>query len=215
MVIVHKPSGLAAHRGWAADPQGYALQRVRDQLGGDHVYLGHRLDRATSGALALARRAELQGPLQAAFATRAAHKRYLVAVRGVPARAFAVDYPVPKTSRRDPERVPARTRFRRLAVFERRYCLLEAIPATGRLHQIRRHLSHVRHPVLGDTTYGDGRVNRDVRDRFGLHRLALHAYRLSLPHPETGQRVAVRAVPCQDLAEPLERMGLWPTWEPT
>ena len=207
IVVVNKPSGLASHRGWARDPEGYVLTRVRDQLGGDHVYLGHRLDRATSGAIVLARRPELQAPLQRAFAERVTTKRYLVGVRGVPEAEGLIDYAIPKSSRRDPVRVDARTRYRRLAEFENRYALLECTLETGRLHQIRRHMRHLRNPVLGDTTYGDNQANKVVRERFGLNRLALHAAALAFPHPVTDDEVSVLAPVPDDLAAPFARMG--------
>ena len=82
--------------------------------------------------------------------------------------------------------MPAVTEFRRLAVFER-YALVEARPRTGRRHQIRRHFKHLSHPLIGDVRYGKGEHNRLFRERFGLHRLALHALELAFDHPETGE----------------------------
>ena len=74
--------------------------------------------------------------------------------------------------------MPAVTAFRRLAIFER-YALVEARPRTGRRHQIRRHFKHLSHPLIGDVRYGKGEHNRLFRERFGLHRLALHALELA------------------------------------
>lgn len=209
LVIVNKPSGLAAHRGWSGDHGDYVLTRVRDAVG-QRVHLVHRLDRATSGAIALVRDAALVEPLQRAFQEGRVDKAYLALTRGPLPEYTLVDYALPRGESRKSERVPAQTEFRCLRVFEGRYALIEARPLTGRLHQIRRHLSHLRRPILGDTTYGDGKENRLFRERFGLRRLALHAHRLRLPHPVTGEPVEVEAPLPPDLAGPLSAMGLWP-----
>jgi tRNA pseudouridine65 synthase len=101
---------------------------------------------------------------------------------------------------------------RRLGIWER-YALVEAIPVTGRLHQIRRHLKHISCPIIGDVNYGKGEHNRIFRERFGLHRLALHAYSLRLPHPRTSVGVAAVAGPGGSLAACLLAMGLGPVVE--
>jgi tRNA pseudouridine65 synthase len=88
-----------------------------------------------------------------------------------------------------------------------RYTLVEAEPLTGRYHQIRRHLKHLRHPIVGDTTYGDGKQNRIARERFGLLRLFLHASKLSLPHPVSGRRIEVEAPLPEELAHTLRTLG--------
>lgn len=210
LLIVSKPSGVAVHRGWAQDSDPI-LQRVRD-LAGQHVHLAHRLDRATSGALALALDPETARLLQERFEGGGVVKRYLALVRGIPPEAGVIDHPIP----RSPEgpRVPAVTEFRRLGTFER-YALVEALPRTGRLHQIRRHLKHLSHPLLGDVRYGKGEHNRLFRERFGLHRLALHAFELRFEHPRRpGTTVrAVAPVP-EDLAGTLRALGLAPPEDP-
>ena len=103
--------------------------------------------------------------------------------------------------------MPAVTCYRRLATFER-YAWLEVVPETGRLHQIRRHLQHISHPVIGDVNYGKGEHNRLFRSRFGLYRLALHAAELSLEHPVSGEPLCFRAPLPADLAGPLGAMGM-------
>jgi len=104
-------------------------------------------------------------------------------------------------------RVPAVTEFRRLATFER-YALVEARPRTGRFHQIRRHFKHLSHPLIGDVRYGKGEHNRLFRERFGLHRLALHALELAFEHPGTGEPLRIVAPVPEDLAGPLGKMGM-------
>ncbi len=206
LVAVCKPSGLAVHRGWARDPT-YALNEVRDRLG-QWVYPVHRLDRATSGVLAFALDRETARNLQAQFQDGRVEKRYLALVRGIPPEHGLIDHPV-KTTLRGKDRVPALTEFRRLGTFER-YALMEARPRTGRLHQIRRHFKHLSHPLIGDVRYGKGEHNRLFRERFGLHRLALHALEMRLEHPAGGRPLRWVAEVPEDLAGPLEAMGLWP-----
>ena len=90
---------------------------------------------------------------------------------------------------------------------EERYSLIEACPETGWLHLIRRHLKHLSHPLVGDTRYGDGAINRACRERFGLARLALHALAIDFAHPHRTERVTIVAPPPEDLRAPLARMG--------
>ena len=206
LVAVCKPSGLAVHRGWARDPT-YALNEVRDILG-QWVYPVHRLDRATSGVLVFALDPDTARRVQTQFTTGRVEKRYLALVRGIPSESGVIDHPVKRTLR-GKERAPAVTQYRRLGTFER-FALVEAVPRTGRLHQIRRHFKHLSHPLIGDVRYGKGELNRHFRERFDLHRLALHALEIRLEHPGDGTALRWVAQVPQDLAKPLAAMGLWP-----
>jgi tRNA pseudouridine65 synthase len=205
ILVVAKPSGLVVHRGWGQD-RVVAMALARQAVG-RHVYPVHRLDRGTSGALVFALDPETARRLQASFEAGEVRKRYLALVRGIPPEQGVIDNPVPREP--DGPRVPAVTEFRRLAVFER-YALVEAIPRTGRLHQIRRHLKHLTHPLIGDVRYGKGEHNRLFRERFGLHRLALHALEIAFPHPVSGEPVHFAAEVPEDLAGPLRAMGIAP-----
>lgn len=203
LAIVAKPSGLLVHRGGMARADDVAMVRARRALG-RHVYTVHRLDRATSGALLLALSSEIAALLSRSFELGAIEKTYLALVRGVAPAQLVVDHPVPKDE--GGERVPAITELRRL--WEGPHCsLVEARPLTGRFHQIRRHLKHLHHPIIGDTNYGDGATNRRFRE-LGLTRLALHAVRLRLAHPRTGAPLDVHAPLPADLAAPLQRLGV-------
>ncbi|MBA1148608.1 pseudouridylate synthase [Ectothiorhodospiraceae bacterium WFHF3C12] len=195
-VVVDKPSGMLVHR-TALDPErDVALQRVRDQLG-RRVYPVHRLDRPTSGLLAFALDPAAAEALAEAFRQRGVEKRYLAVVRGWTPQDGEIDRPL-----RDKERgveQPALTRYRRLATVElpipvsrypaARYSLLEIRPATGRHHQIRRHLSGISHPLIGDTTHGKGAHNRLFRQHFDVHRLLLRAAGFAFIHPYNGRRI--------------------------
>ncbi|NBC15033.1 MAG: pseudouridylate synthase [Gammaproteobacteria bacterium] len=198
LVAVDKPPGLLVHRSRIADADAFALQALRDQLG-RRVHTVHRLDRPTSGVLVLGLTAEAARRLSAQFQAQRVVKRYLAVVRGWPPAEGAID-----RSLDDPEasaagqRAPraALTRYRRLATVElpvavtryptSRYALMQVQPCSGRRHQIRRHFLHIRHPIIGDTSHGEGRHNRFFRERYGLHRLLLHAWQLSFTHPMSG-----------------------------
>jgi tRNA pseudouridine65 synthase len=202
VAIVNKPSGLLVHRGWAQDRE-VAMTALRDHLG-RHVFPVHRLDRGTSGALAFALDSDTARLLHELFENGEVEKRYLALVRGVPPDAGVIDHPIPRSP--DGPRVDAVTAFRRLHVFER-WSIVEAIPRTGRLHQIRRHLRHLGHPIIGDVNYGSGEHNRLFRTRFALHRLALHALELAFPHPVGGAPLRAYAPLPPDLAAPFAAMG--------
>lgn len=201
LVAVNKPAGVPAHRGWAADARP-ALQRVRDQLG-QTVYPVHRLDRATSGVLLFALSSEVARDMQAILA--ASDKRYLALCRGSDTTLARVDHPLAKEP--ESERREAVTDFRWLGTFER-YGLYEARPRTGRTHQIRRHLKHVAHPIVGDVRYGKGQHNRLFRERFGFQRLALHCHHIAFVHPRGGHRVELDAPLDREFAGLLEAIGL-------
>ena len=207
LIAVAKPAGLAVHRGAAAD-RVVALTLARDRVG-RHVFPVHRLDRATSGILLFALDPDAARHLQRQFEDGTVGKRYLALVRGITPPEGVIDHPIPRDE--DGPRVPAVTAFRRLATFER-YSLVEARPATGRRHQIRRHLKHLSHPLIGDVRYGKGEHNRLFRERFGLHRLALHALEIGCAHPDDGRPLRFGAPLPEDLAGPFRAMGLeWPS----
>lgn len=203
LVVVNKPSGMLVHRGWARDGVP-VLQRLRDQLG-QIVYPVHRLDRSTSGALVFALSSETARTLHEALRARTVEKRYLALCRGCDPSLSRVDHALAK-EKGAPER-PAVTELKLLGQFER-YGLYEARPLTGRLHQIRRHLRHMSHPIIGDVRYGKGEHNRIFRERFGFHRLALHAWQLRLPHPRTGETLHIRAPLPPDFSQLLVQLGL-------
>ena len=203
LVAVDKPSGLPVHRGWSRE-RTVALTLARDRLG-RHVYPVHRLDQATSGVLLFALDPEAARRLQEQLAAGTVRKRYLALVRGITPAEGVIDHSIPRED--DGPRVPAVTEYRRLGTFER-YSLVEAVPRTGRRHQIRRHFKHISHPLIGDVRYGKGEHNRLFRERFGLHRLALHALEIAFAHPGDGRPLAIAAPVPEDLAGPLRAMGL-------
>jgi tRNA pseudouridine65 synthase len=205
IVVANKPSGLLVHRGWDDDDD-VALFRVRDALG-QQVHPMHRLDRGTSGALLFARTREAATLLSRAFEEGLVEKQYVALVRGTPPDCGVIDHAIPK--KEGGPRVPAVTRFRRIARSPVDRCsLVLAMPETGRLHQVRRHLRHIDHPLVGDVTHGSGEINRHYRAAYDLRRLALHAHRIAFDHPVTRERIDVTACIPDDLGAALTRLGL-------
>lgn len=203
LIAVNKPAGLAVHRSkMVANADTFLIDVLREQVGGT-LYLAHRLDRATSGVLLIARATEIAAALGEQFMSRDVHKQYLTVVRGWPEPSEGlVDYPLPGSRESGPRR-EARTSYRRLATVEvpialgrypqQRYALVLAEPQTGRFRQIRKHMAHIHHPVIGDCQHGRSDHNRLYKQYFSCHRMLLHAWRLSFRHPVDGRPMALEA----------------------
>jgi 23S rRNA pseudouridine955/2504/2580 synthase len=207
IIAIDKPSGLAVHGGSGiAHGVIESLRSMRPQA--RFLELAHRLDRETSGVLLVAKKRSALTALHERLRTRAMDKRYLVGVAG--------------RFRNEVQRVRASLEKRTTAggekrvsvseagqeaetVFRRKsrgaeFSLLEAELLTGRTHQIRVHLAHLRHPVLGDDKYGDFELNKRLR-REGLKRMFLHAHSISFEHPLTGEPLRLEAPLPRELAE--------------
>ena len=204
LAVFDKASGLLVHRGWGADRL-TALDTARRMLR-QYVWPVHRLDRATSGVLMFALDPQTAALLQSSFQSGLVCKRYLALVRGTPPEHGPIDCPLPRENDRN-NRVPAVTDYRRL-FSTGRVSLVEACPRTGRMHQLRRHFKHIRHPIVGDVNYGSGELNRLFRTDYDLHRLALHAIEMHLPHPHTGEPLHFAAAVPSDLASALRRLAI-------
>lgn len=222
LAAVQKPPGLLVHRtGLDAGETRFALQMARDRLGVP-VWPVHRLDKGTSGVLLFALEAETARTLALAFEQGGGiQKTYRAVVRGWPDDAGLIDHPLRRLADdRGVQRTevqPAQTRYRTVArgtlplpqgAFpSTRVALVEAEPLTGRRHQLRRHLKHIAHPILGDATHGKGPLNRAVAAHLGVQRLWLHAWRLVLRHPATGAALSITAPPGPEWAA---WHGCWP-----
>jgi tRNA pseudouridine65 synthase len=217
LAVVDKPDGLMVHDSvLAAHETDFAADRLREQFGRG-IHLVHRLDRATSGCLLLAFDRDTASQLGKAVMAQQLDKHYLAVCRGWPDEEFTIDHPLDGGPGK-PQKKPAVTRFRRLATGEldepsagfdtSRYALLECMPVTGRFRQIRRHLKHASHHMIGDTSHGDGRHNRAFRMR-GVHRMLLHAWKLGFPHPQRGITMQVEAPPEGEFARAMGLFG----WE--
>lgn len=205
LIAVYKPAGWLVHRtGLDAGETRFVMQTLRDQIG-QHVYPVHRLDKGTCGVLVMALHPAAARALSQAFEHHTVRKRYLALVRGWAPEAAEVDHALrPDDAPPDAPVQSAHTSLRRLARLELPECsdlrfpatrasLVEALPTTGRRHQIRRHLKHLAHPILGDATHGKGPLNRWWAERLGHQRLWLHAWELTVPHPVSGAPIELRS----------------------
>ena len=204
-----KPAGIAMHP-TAKYHWSTVTSVLREKFPGEALQITHRLDLETSGVLLIARTREAAVALKRAFARRRVHKRYVAVVHGALDGDGVIDAPLGlggglvrvKMAVKPPSAggLPSRTRFCARA---RRgpYTVVDCWPETGRQHQIRVHLDHIGHPIVGDKLYPDERVFADyqdhgweaVADRLPLPRHALHAAELRFPHPTTGEEVVVES----------------------
>ncbi|NJN25280.1 MAG: pseudouridylate synthase [Cyclobacteriaceae bacterium] len=209
LVAVNKPHGLLVHRSkMAADADIFALQVLRDQLQ-RHVYPVHRIDRKTGGVLLFSLDEALHISMQQAFANKQIDKKYLAIVRGFTDDSGTIDYPLKKENGHMQEAV---TRYHTLDRSElkipfgghmtSRYSLLELKPETGRFHQIRRHLDHIRHPIIGCRPEGCNKQNKMFKEKFGLMTMMLHAKELRFCHPVSVAQVTIVA----NIQEEFRRM---------
>jgi len=219
LAIVHKPPGWLVHRTPLDKGETrFVLQTLRDQIG-QHVWPVHRLDKGTSGVLVFALNAEVARALGQAFETgEGLHKTYRAIVRGWPSEQGLIDHPLkrmPDDMRSEREEIqPAQTRYKTLQHGELpiaqgefpslRWAEVQLQPLTGRRHQLRRHMKHIAHPIIGDATHGKGPLNRAVAEHLGQQRLWLHALRLDMRHPVSGLALTAGA-PCGP------EWSLWPS----
>lgn len=203
LVAVNKPANLAVHRSAFVGPDdAFPIDMLREQVEGK-LHLAHRLDRATSGVLLVARSSEVAAQLGEQFMGRTVRKRYAAIVRGWPdPEDGCIDYPLPGSRETGPRR-EAQTDYRRLGIIEvdiplgryekQRYASVAAEPRTGRFRQIRKHFAHIHHPIVGDSQHGRGDHNRLYKQHFASHRLLLHAARLEFNHPRDGRSMSIDA----------------------
>lgn len=226
-IAVNKPAGMLVHRSWLDRHETrFVMQTLRDQIG-RRVYPVHRLDRPTSGVLLFALDSESANHLTQQFTEKTVRKTYWAVVRGYLHGEGRIDYPLKEEADKiadpfaDPNKPaqPAVTDYRCLAQTEQpfqsaaryptsRYSWVELTPHTGRKHQLRRHMKHIFHPIIGDTTHGDNAQNRAVAAHTGTARLMLHARTLAFDSPENGHRISV----CADTDEAWQQLALAFGW---
>lgn len=223
LVAINKPAGLLVHRSLLDKHETqFAVQLLRDQIG-QHVFPVHRLDRPTSGVLVFALSADIARKLGEQFATQIIEKTYLAIVRGHISDKGKIDYALKekldkiadKMVKQDKPSQAAITHFNRLDKFElpfavskypsARYSLVQLAPKTGRKHQLRRHLAHINHPIVGDTAHGDGKHNAFIRQQFSFNQLALTCKSMLLTHPVSESPLDLRCDLDKNIFDLLEK----------
>ena len=214
LLAINKPHGLLVHRSSIArDAEEFALQMVRDQLM-QHVFPVHRLDRKTGGVLLFALEEEISPQLQKLFASGVIDKTYHAIVRGYTEDQGEIDYPLRKDNGKLQDAFTAYRTLQRAEIAvpsgkhtSSRYSLVEIIPKTGRMHQIRKHMAHIFHPIIGDRPHGCNKQNRMFKERWQMETMLLHASRLSFMHPVSNQKICLRANIQQEYSRMLHMMG--------
>ncbi len=222
-VAINKPPGLLVHRTRIdAKEKRFALQILREQLH-RHVYPIHRLDKATSGVLLFAFSEDGIRQMQREFESGQVQKEYYAIVRGFTPEEGFIDKSLKK--RMDSKSATADNRLQEAVTYYKtisrselpipshlhtttRYSLVLLNPKTGRWHQLRRHLAHINHPIIGDTTHGDNKRNRIFLDRFGFRRLWLTATQLKIRHPITNEKLNIKAEPWSDFQQAMKVTNL-------
>jgi tRNA pseudouridine65 synthase len=203
-IAINKPAGVLVHRTSIAKEENelLAVQILRNQIG-QKVYPLHRIDRPTSGVLLFGKSSHAAALLQPLFTTDQVRKFYLSIVRGfMPEKHGLIDQPLKKKLIGDLQE--AKTEFWSLAHSEipyasspkyntSRYSVIQAYPHSGRMHQIRRHMAHARHYIIGDTAHGDNKQNNFFRKQFGLQNMLLHAWKLEFTHPVSKEEIKIKA----------------------
>lgn len=228
LVAINKPAGLLVHRSNIDRHETrFAVQLLRDQIG-QHVHPLHRLDKGTSGVLLFALNSETARLIGQQFEKSRVEKTYLAVVRGWPPESGVIDHPLSRqfddygrklTSDPATDALPATTHFRRLACVElpeaveryptSRYALVELKPLTGRQHQLRRHMKHIAHPIIGDATWGKGKHNRFLQTRFGADRMLLACTQMAFTQPRLNKSLQINAPLDGAFARLLETFD-WP-----
>ncbi len=216
-VAIDKPPGLLVHRTQLdVHATEFALQLLRDQIG-QEVFLCHRLDRATSGILLFALNLDALRLAQAQFAERTTHKEYHAVVRGWAPDSGEIDYEL-RSEDHPTKTQSSQTRYvcvnRSELAFPvgrystARFSLLKLHPLTGRKHQLRRHLAHIRHPIVGDTCHGDSAQNRFLRQHLGVQRLLLRATKLEIDVLNGTTRLKMKAPQACEFSQLVDRLKL-------
>lgn len=217
LVAINKPHGLLVHRSpIASDASEFAVQLLRDQLG-QRVYPVHRLDRKTGGVLLFALNESMNSLMQQLFADGQVTKTYLAIVRGFTADEQTIDYPL----RRDDNSEVMQEAITHVKTLQRaeislpfgkhatsRYSFVELTPTTGRMHQLRKHMAHILHPIIGDRPHGCNKQNKLFKEHFAMNTMLLHAQQIEFNHPITTEQIIITA-PRQSEFERMMRTLFW------
>lgn len=214
LVAINKPHGLLVHRTKIAnDATEFALQILRDQLG-RKVYPAHRIDRKTSGILLFSLDENIDSLMQQQFSEGKVDKRYLAIVRGFTPDEELIDYPLKKENGKLQDAI---TKYKTVDRSElnipfaghptSRYSLLEVEPLSGRMHQIRKHLAHVHHPIIGDRPHGCNKQNKLFKEKWAMMRMMLHAHSISFNHPISNDEISISAIPSEEFLRTSQFLG--------
>lgn len=211
LVAINKPSGLLVHKSILDKHEIHFAMKILSKQIGKWVYPVHRLDKPTSGVILFALDSHTAKLISEQFQNHTIQKEYICIVRGYTDKSDEINYPLSvkldriadKDTSNQKEAQEAITKYETLDYVElnypigrydkTRYSLVKVTPKTGRKHQIRRHMKHISHHILGDTKYGRGEHNKFIREKYDCHRLLLHALTLKIIHPYTNEPLEITA----------------------
>ncbi|MDA3954412.1 MAG: pseudouridine synthase [Bacteroidales bacterium] len=214
LVAINKPHGLLVHRSnYAGVADFYALQELRNQLG-QKVYPCHRIDRKTGGVLLFALNIEVNSLMQQQFAGNLVGKKYMAIVRGYMDDFGVIDSSLTNEKGKVQE---ALTNYKTIGKVEldiafgefktSRYSFVEVSPQTGRMHQIRKHFTHIFHPIIGDRPHGCNKQNKFFKEQWGMNTMMLHASEIKFEHPITQKEIIIEANNQSEFKRMMEIMG--------
>ena len=214
LIAINKPHGLLVHRSSiAGDAKEFALQMLRDQIG-RHVSPVHRLDRKTGGLLLFAFEKEVEIIMHKQFMNAEVEKKYLAVLRGYAPDQEIIDYPLAKDNGTLQDALTSFVTLKRAELdvafgkhLTSRYSLVEATPATGRMHQLRRHFAHIFYPIIGDRKHGCNKQNKFFKEQWEMTTMLLHASELKFNHPVTMAEIHLKAPVQQEFRRVMELMG--------
>lgn len=224
-VAIHKKAGLLVHPSKLDSHEKItAVQLLRQQLQ-KQIFPVHRLDKPTSGVMIFALNANAAEQLAVQFRENRVQKKYVALVRGHLKQEQLLDYPLKeeldaiadKNSSRQRPAQQAQTLLQPIEQIEipfmvdryptTRYSLVYAIPKTGRKHQIRRHLRHLNHPIIGDVAHGCGEHNKYFESRFQKRRLYLSCLQMTFFHFELNRTIMIKSEICPDFKKAIQDLG--------
>ncbi len=227
LVAINKPAGLLVHPSEIDPGESQSAMKLLRDLLNTWVFPVHRLDKSTSGVLLFTFSSQTAAEISTAFEKREVKKHYHALVRGFTQPAETIDYPLKKLyeRKRDKKKVrpdlppqQAITEYQRISTIElpiampphpsARYSFIQVSPHTGRLRQIRRHMKHIFHPIIGDQKHGDRNHNKMFKEKFDCNRMLLHASSLSFMHPVNHENLCMSAPLPEDFRSVLLKTGI-------
>jgi len=215
LVAINKPHGLLVHRTKLAnDAKEFAMQILRDQLG-YRVTPCHRLDRKTSGVLLFSKDKKTNIFINKLFYDNSMKKSYLAVVRGFTDDNGIVDYALKAENGNMQESITSYNCIDRTELplpysgqTTSRYSLLKLMPKTGRMHQLRKHMAHINHPIIGDRPHGCNKQNKLFKEKWEMTSMLLHAYSLEFEHPITNENIIIKAELSEEFKRSLDFLNL-------
>jgi tRNA pseudouridine65 synthase len=224
-IAIHKPAGLLVHPSKLDYHEKITVvQILREQLN-KQIFPVHRLDKPTSGVMIFALNSNAAEKLASQFRSNQVQKKYIALVRGHLKQEQLLDYPLKEeldaiADRDSIQERPAQQAQTYLQPIEQveipvmvdrypttRYSLVFALPKTGRKHQIRRHLRHLNHPIIGDVAHGCGEHNKYFQNRFQKRRLFLSCLQMTFFHYDLNQSFTIQSELCQDFKDVIQDLG--------